>query len=38
MKVNRATVKTHDTSLMAGTDKHIAASITIDAAPYTPAE
>jgi hypothetical protein len=33
MKVNRATVKTHDTSVMAGIDKHITASITIDATP-----
>jgi hypothetical protein len=38
MKTNRSTLKTRDTSVMAGIDKHITASITIDGTSYTPAE
>ena len=38
MKINGATLKTRDTSVMAGIDKHITASITIDGTPYAGAE
>jgi hypothetical protein len=37
MKINSASLKTRDTSVMAGIDKHITASITIEGTPYTPA-
>ncbi len=38
MKINRATFKTRDTRVIAGIDKHIAASIMIDGTPYTHAD
>lgn len=34
---NSSTLKTRDTSVMAGIDKHITSSITIDGTAYTPA-
>ena len=37
MKINTSTLKTRDTSVMAGIDKHITAPITINATSYTPA-
>jgi hypothetical protein len=37
MKINTSTLKTRDTSVMAGIDKHITAPITINGASYTPA-
>jgi hypothetical protein len=36
--VNSTTLKTRDTSVMAGIDKHITSSITISRTAYTPAE
>jgi hypothetical protein len=38
MNNNRATIKTRDTSVMSGIDKHITTSITISGTPYTPAD
>jgi hypothetical protein len=38
MKINTATLKTRDTSVMAGIDKHITTSITIQGTSYTPAD
>jgi hypothetical protein len=35
---NRVAIKTRDTSIMAGIDKHMTAPITLGGKPYTPAE
>jgi hypothetical protein len=38
MNVNNATLKTRDTSVMAGIDKHVTAPITINGTSYAPAD
>ena len=38
MRINLATLKIRDASVMSGIDKHITSSITINGTPYTPAE